>query len=259
MELGLRGKKAWVLGASSGLGLAIATELSAQGARVAISSRSTERLHRAADSIPAVAIPLDVSDGREAIDGACAKVSKALSGLDIVIVNHGGPPPGGFDAVEDPQFAAAYELVLASAFRITKASVPYLRKAGGGVIVYVTSATTKEIIPDLFLSNTMRAGVVGMMKTFSHQLAADGIRLLCAAPGRISTDRATAVDAAIAQRDGRLVEEVRRSSEMAIPLGRYGRPSEFADVVTFLCSNRASYVTGCSVVVDGGKLLGLLT
>ena len=178
MDLGLQGKRAWILGASGGLGLAIATELSAQGARVAISSRSMERLSRAAENIAATPVPLDVSGGSGAVESACAEVSDALSGLDIVVVNHGGPHPGGFDAVDDIQFAAAYELVLASAFRVTKASVPHLRRAGGGVIVYITSATTKEIIPDLFLSNTMRAGVVGMMKTFSHQLAADSIRLL---------------------------------------------------------------------------------
>jgi 3-oxoacyl-[acyl-carrier protein] reductase len=258
MDLGLQGKRAWVLGASSGLGLAIATELSAEGARVAISSRSIERLSSAAAAISATPIRLDVTEGHQAVESACKEVSEALSGLNIVVVNHGGPQPGGFDAVDDSQFSAAYDLVLASAFRVTKASVPHLRRAGGGVIVYVTSATTKEIIPDLFLSNTMRAGVVGMMKTFSHQLGMESIRLLCAAPGRISTERAASVDAAIARREGRPIEAVRRSSETSIPLGRYGRPAEFADVVTFLCSDRASYMAGCSVVVDGGKLLGLV-
>jgi 3-oxoacyl-[acyl-carrier protein] reductase len=204
-------------------------------------------------------VPLDVSHGRAAIEAASATAANALNGLDVVVVNHGGPPPGGFDAVDDATFGAAYELVLASAFRVTKAVVPYLRKAGGGVILYVTSTTTKEVVPDLFLSNTMRAGVVGMMKTFSRQLAGDGIRLLCAAPGRLATERTENVDVAVAKRTGQTAEEVRRASERAIALGRYGAPEEFANVVTFLCSAKAAYMTGCTVVVDGGMLAGLLS
>ncbi len=259
MDLDLQGKRAWVLGASSGLGFAVAEALTREGARVAISARAGERLNSAANSLDAVAVPLDVASGREAIERACEQTIAALSGLDIVIVNHGGPTPGGFDQIDDDAFRAAYDLVLASAFRITKAAVPHLRRAGGGVVLYLTSTTTKEIIPDLFLSNTMRAGVAGMMKTFSRQLAGDGIRLLCAAPGRIATARTTCVDQAIARREGRALEEIQRRTQAGIPLGRYGRPEEFGAVAAFLCSGRASYVTGCSVVVDGGMLSGLLS
>jgi 3-oxoacyl-[acyl-carrier protein] reductase len=259
MDLQLAGKRAWVLGGSSGLGRAVAASLKTEGARVAVSSRPGQRLQQAADELGAVAVPLDVSSGSEAIDHACEEVSSALSGLDVVIVNHGGPPPGGFDVIDQAAFDGAYSLVLSSAFGVTKAAVPHLRRAGGGVIVYVTSTTTKEVVPDLFLSNTMRAGVVGMMKTFSRQLASDGIRLLCAAPGRIATDRTANVDISVARSSKRTVDEVRRSSEKSIPLGRYGEPREFADVVTFLCSGAASYLTGCSVVVDGGMLSSLLS
>jgi 3-oxoacyl-[acyl-carrier protein] reductase len=259
MDLGLQGKRAWVLGGSKGLGRAVAEGLSAEGARVAISSRSGRGLETTAAEVNALPVPLDIAQGAGLIAQACAQVAEGLGGLDIVVVNHGGPMPGGFDAIDESAFGEAFDLVLGSAFRVTKAAVPYLRQAGGGVIAYVTSTATKEIMPNLFLSNTMRAGVVGMMKTFSYQLAGDGIRLLCVAPGRISTDRSRSIDTAAAQREGTTETDVRRRSEQAIPLGRYGQPREFGDVVAFLCSARASYVTGCSVVVDGGALKGLLS
>lgn len=259
MDLGLVGKRAWVLGASKGLGRAIAGQLIAEGASVAISARPGGGLQDAAAALPAEAVPLDVSAGQEAIKDASDDVVASLGGLDVVVVNHGGPAPGGFDTIQDAEFATAFDLVLASAFRVTKAVVPHLRKSGGGVILYVTSTTTKEIIPNLFLSNTMRAGVVGMMKTFSRQLAGDGIRLLCVAPGRIATDRALSIDSSVAVSTGTTAEEVRKKMEASIPVGRYGQPREFADVVAFLCSERASYVTGCSVVVDGGALMGVLS
>ncbi|MEP7240433.1 MAG: SDR family oxidoreductase [Devosia sp.] len=259
MNLELEGKRAWVLGGSSGLGRAVAEALLREGATVAISSRPGERLESTARSIGASAVPLDVSAGRAEIETACEAATTALSGLDIVVVNHGGPTPGGFDAIDDDSFRRAYELVLASAFRVTKAAVPHLRRRGGGVVLYVTSTTTKEIMPELFLSNTMRAGVVGMMKTFSRQLAGDGIRLLCAAPGRISTDRTASVDKANADREGRSIDDIRQRSQASIPLARYGRPEEFGSVAAFLVSARASYMTGCSVVVDGGMLTSLLS
>jgi 3-oxoacyl-[acyl-carrier protein] reductase len=259
VNLDLEGKRAWVLGGSSGLGLAVAEALVREGAKVSVSARDGKRLATAAASIGAIPVPLDVAGGRAAIERACAQSSEVLTGLDIVVVNHGGPMPGGFDDIDDDGFEAAYQLVLASAFRVTKAAVPHLRKSGGGVVLYLTSTTTKEIVPNLFLSNTMRAGVVGMMKTFSRQLAGDGIRLLCAAPGRIATPRTVSVDEAAAKREGLDVEAVRRRSEGTIPLGRYGRPDEFGSVAAFLCSARASYMTGCSVVVDGGMLSGLLS
>jgi 3-oxoacyl-[acyl-carrier protein] reductase len=259
MDLLLEGKAAWVVGGSSGLGRATAEALRAEGATVALSSRRGARLDDAASELGAVAVPLDVREGTQAINAACEEVVATLGRLDIVVVNHGGPPPGGFDDVDEDAFVQSFDLVLASAFRLTKAVVPHLRAAGGGVIAYVTSFGTKEIIPELFLSNTMRAGVVGMMKTFSRNLAPDGIRLFCAAPGRFATERAAAIDAAAAERTGRQIDEVRRANADEIPLGRYGNPDEFGQALTFLCSPRASYYTGCTFVLDGGKLLGLLT
>jgi 3-oxoacyl-[acyl-carrier protein] reductase len=257
LDLGLKGRRAWVLGASSGLGRAIATALSAEGARVAISSRSLERLQPVADEIGASAVPLDVAEGKAAIDGACERVVRELGGLDILVSNHGGPPAGTSGDIDDGTFVQGFELVLASAYRLTMSALPHLRQAGGGVVVYLTSTSTKEVIPNLLLSNTMRAGVVGMMKTLSRELAGDGIRLLCAAPGRFATDRVASLDAFTAQRQGKSPEEVRKGAAAEIPIGRYGDPREFGDVVAFLCSDRASYMTGCTVVIDGGKLWGV--
>ena len=260
MDLGLEGKRAWVLGASAGLGRAIAASLAAEGAHVAISSRSAERLDPVAAEIGArAAVPLDVTEGPEAIEVASTRAATELGGLDILVSNHGGPPAGTFDQIDDDTFRKAFELVLASASRLTRAALPHLRRSGGGVIVYVTSGSTKEVIPNLLLSNTMRTGVVGMMKTLSRELAGDGIRVLCAAPGRIATDRVASLDAFTAGQRGVSPDEVRAASEREVPLGRYGDPAEFGDVVAFLCSRRASYVSGCSVVVDGGKLWGTMT
>lgn len=257
MELGLAGRRAWVLGGSSGLGRGTAAALHAEGAAVAISARPGRRLDETALALGVAAVPLDVAHGADAIQDACNAAVAQLGGLDIVVVNHGGPRPGGIDDVDGPAFAEAFDLVLASAFHVTKAVVPHLRANGGGVILYVTSSATKEIIPGLFLSNTMRAGVVGMMKTFSHELGPDGIRTLCIAPGRIATDRAAAVDEATARAAGTTVEAARAASERSIPLGRYGRPAEFGGIAAFLCSERAAYLTGTTVVVDGGKLFGI--
>ncbi|MGH7883527.1 MAG: SDR family oxidoreductase [Candidatus Dormibacteraceae bacterium] len=237
MDLGLEGKRAWVLGASAGLGRAVAKALASEGARLALSSRSEQKLRVVAEEIGGAAVvPLDVAAGKQAIDQACEEVVRKLGGLDILISNHGGPPAGLATEIDDEAFVKGFELVLASAYRLTKAALPHLGQAGGGVIVYLTSSSTKEVVPNLLLSNTMRSGVVGMMKTLSRELAADGIRLLCAAPGRFSTDRVTSLDAFDAQRQGKTPEEIRTDHQAAIPFGRYGDPQEFGDVVAFLCS-----------------------
>lgn len=249
-----------MLGASSGLGRATAAALAAEGARVAISSRTRERLQQTAQEIGAtLALPLDVSEGKQAIDTACERVTAHLGGLDILVSNHGGPPAGLVDAIDDETFTAAFDLVLASAYRLTKAALPHLRNAGGGVIVYLTSSSTKEVIPGLLLSNVMRAGVVGLAKTLSHELGPDGIRVLCVAPGRLATDRLISLDEFTARRQGRTAGEVRNDAEASIPLGRYGRPEELGDMVAFLCSERASYVSGITVTVDGAKMVGVLS
>ena len=264
MDLGLEGKVAWVHGASSGLGRATALALAREGAAVACSARSVESLEEAAADIESetgahcVAVPLDVSDARS-IAPAHEQVVNYLGPVDILLSNAGGPPPGPFESLDDEQLMSAFNLTTASAWRLTKVVLPAMREKGRGCIIYLTSWSTKEVIPNLLLSNMMRVAVAGMAKTLSKELGPEGIRVLCVAPGRIETARLTALDEGNAERSGRPVEEVAAEAKAGIPLGRYGDPQEFGEVVAFLASERASYVSGTSVTIDGGMLNGILT
>jgi 3-oxoacyl-[acyl-carrier protein] reductase len=264
VNLGLEDKVAWVMGGSSGLGRASATAIAAEGGRVAVSSRDEQSLKQTASEIAGdtgatcIAVPLDVTD-RDAILDAARRVAAELGSVDILVSNAGGPPPGRFTDVDDETLLAAFALTTASAWRLTKAVVPTMLERGSGVLVYLTSGSTKEYLPNLLLSNMLRPAVVGMMKTISKELGPQGVRALCVAPGRIETKRLQQLDEAAAERAGTTVEEVRAKLQATIPLGRYGEPREFGDVVAFLASERASFVTGVSVVVDGGMLSGILT
>jgi 3-oxoacyl-[acyl-carrier protein] reductase len=258
MDLGVKDRVAWVLGASSGLGLATAASLTREGARVAISSRNASALRQAADDISAVALPLDVTDAA-AISSTAQRVEQELGPVDILVSNAGGPPAGSFDDLDDDALQGAFELTTASAWRLAKAVVPSMKERRTGCLVFLTSASTKEVIPGLLLSNMMRAAVVGMAKTLSKELGPHGVRVLCVAPGRIETKRLVQLDTGTAEKTGKSIEEVKSESEARIPLGRYGSPSEFGDTVAFLASERASYITGVSLVVDGGMLSGVLT
>lgn len=259
MNLGLDGKVAWVLGGSSGLGRASAVAMAAEGARTAVSSRDEQVLKQTAAEIAeqtgatSIAVALDVTD-RDAIDDAAGRVADELGPVDILVSNSGGPPPGPFTDIDDDTMVGAFALTTASAWRLTKAVVPAMLERGSGVLVYLTSGSTKEYTPNLLLSNMMRPAVVGMMKTISKELGPRGIRALCVAPGRIETKRLQQLDELAAQRTGKSVEEVRAGLQATIPLGRYGEPREFGDVVAFLASEKASFLNGVSVVVDGGML-----
>lgn len=264
MDLELEGKVAWVLGASSGLGKATALSLARERATVAMSSRDRGRLDEAASDIEdstgtrPLVVPLDVID-EHAITTSAEQVVGEAGGIDVLVSNAGGPPPGTFDDFSDDDLASGFTLTTGSAWRLAKAVLPSMRARGGGCIAFLTSSSTKEVVPGLLLSNMMRAAVVGMAKTLSKELAADGIRVLCVAPGRIDTDRLKALDEATARRTGRPADEVRAANQSLIPLGRYGRPEEFGDVVAFLVSHRASYISGITVLVDGGLLNGVLS
>jgi 3-oxoacyl-[acyl-carrier protein] reductase len=264
MDLGIGGRVAWVHGGSSGLGRAGAEALVAEGAEVAISARDPERLEKAASEIEAatggrcIAVPLDVSDA-SAIPSAHEQVVEHLGPVDVLVANSGGPPPGSFQSVSDAQMEGAIDLLIRSAWYLTRAVLPGMRERGRGTLLYITSSSVKEVIPGLLLSNMMRAAVVGLAKTISKEVGSDGVRVLCVVPGRIRTPRVESLDAARATGAGRTVEEVERESQSEIPLGRYGDVSEFGQVIAFLASERASYMTGTSVVVDGGLLSGVLT
>ncbi len=262
MDLGLTNKRVWVLGGSAGLGLATATAVAREGARVVISSRAGERLDQAraalakASGAEVLAEPADVRRGEE-LSRACELAALALGGLDIVVLSHGGPRVGTIDELDDHAFAEAYDLVLASAFRVTKAALPHLRNAGGGVIAFVTSTSTKEAVPGLLLSNTMRLGVTGLAKTLARELGPDRIRVFCAAPGRIATDRLTSLDETNAARRGLQADALRAEIRKNIPLGRDGEPSEFGEVMAFLVSPKASYVSGTTIVIDGARTVAI--
>ena len=257
MELGLNGKVAWVLGGSSGLGRASAQSLAREGALVAISSRDSGALDDAAAAIESetgsrcIAIPVDVTDS-EAIAAGHEKVSAELGPVDILVANAGGPPAGSFEDTDDEIMTQAFNLTTASAWRLAHAVVPSMRERGSGVVVFLTSTSTKEVVGGLLLSNMMRAAVVGMAKTMSKELGPKGVRVLCVAPGRVATKRLQELDAGRAAKTGETVEEVGRSWAEQIPVGRYGRPEEFGDVVAFAASERASYLTGTTIMVDGG-------
>jgi 3-oxoacyl-[acyl-carrier protein] reductase len=264
MDLGLTDKVAWVHGASSGLGRATALALAREGAAVACSARSLESLEEAAADIESetgahcVAVPLDVSDAHS-IGPAHEQVVNYLGPVDILLSNAGGPPPGTFETLGEDELHHAFSLTAASAWRLTKVVLPGMSQKGKGCILYLTSSSTKEVIPNLLLSNMMRASVVGMAKTLSKELGSRGIRVLCVAPGRIETARLQALDQGNAERSGRPAEEIAAEAKARIPLGRYGDPQEFGDVVAFLASERAAYVSGITVTIDGGMLNGVLS
>ncbi len=261
MDLGLAGKRVLVAAASKGLGRAIAAEFVTEGARVAICSRERERIEQVAKQIGAEkGIAADVSTEagcRAFVEGAV----QTLGGIDILIVNAGGPKPGKFADLDDAAWQKAFELTLLSAVRLTRLALPELRKSKGSIVFSTSTSVRQPGAPaygTLMLSNGLRAAVHGLLKTLSTELAADGIRVNAIQPGRISTERITELDTDTATREGISIDKVRERFEKGgIPLGRYGRPDEFAAAAVFLASPRASYITGVSLQVDGGMLTSM--
>lgn len=263
MDLGLDEKVAWVTGGSSGLGYAVAEALVAEGCGVALTARPGDRLDEAVARLialgtaPVVAAPADILDP----DGVAAAYETALTlgDVSIAIVNGGGPAPSTALALGLDGLDATYNLVLRSAYQTFSLAAEPMRKRGDGVVMFITSSGVREPIPRLTPSNIMRAGVTALMKSAANELAPDGVRVLAACPGRIATDRTAGLDAANSKRTGRTIQEVQAMSMGTIPMGRYGQPEEFGRSVAFLSSPAASYITGTTVTIDGGKLEGLLT
>lgn len=263
MDLGLHNRAALVAGASRGLGRAVAERLAREGADIVINSRSAGPLGAAADEIArkagrrVVAAAGDVSDP----EVCAALVERALGEfgrLDILVANAGGPPPGGVDDFGAAAYRDALDVNLMSTVQLTLAALPAMRKNGWGRIIAVTSVSVKQPIKGLLLSNTARPGVVGFIKTISQELAAEGILCNVAAPGFIRTARVESLLASHAEAHGTTREDVLEGITSDIPAGRIGNPSEFANVVAFLASEAASYVTGHTMQVDGGLVQGLL-
>ncbi len=248
MDLGLRGKTAIVCGASSGLGLGAAEALAEEGANVAMFARRREQLELDAERIGALAVRGDVTNAAD-LERLVERTVAAFGGIDIVVWNSGGPPAAKAREVTDDQLEAAFELLLLPAVRLVRLTLPYLEQSSAGRVIAVTSLTVKEPTSHLSLSNAIRPGLVGWLKTLSREVGPKGITVNCVAPGRIDTPRMTELYGA----DGPPAEELAQ-----IPLGRLGTPREFGDVVCFLASERAAYVSGTTVLVDGGMSRGLL-
>jgi 3-oxoacyl-[acyl-carrier protein] reductase len=247
MELGIEGKAALVMGASKGIGRAIAAALAREGARVALASRSREAIGGAAADIGAAATPFvaDASDP-DRMASLPGEVVEALGPIEILVANSGGPPFG--EALDhDPEtWEAAYRSLVLAPRILAGAVVPGMRERSWGRIVNVGSSSTREPIPGLNLSNSHRMAAVGFLKTLAREVAADGITVNTVATGRFATER-------LADGAGSL-EAAEEAARTEIPAARLGQPEEYGDLVAFLCSERAAYITGAVIPIDGGLL-----
>jgi 3-oxoacyl-[acyl-carrier protein] reductase len=247
MDLGLAGRTALVMGASRGIGRAIAAALAREGCRVAIASRSRERIEEAAAAIEPSPTPFvaDASD-LERLAALPGEVEEALGPIDILIANTGGPPFGGALDHELADWEAAYRSLVLAPRVLAAAVVPGMRERGWGRIVNVGSTSTREPIPGLNLSNAHRMAAVGFLKTLATEVAGDGVTVNTIATGRFATER-------LADTSGSL-DGAEEAAKQEVPAGRLGRPEEYGDLVAFLCSERAAYVTGAVIPIDGGIL-----
>jgi len=263
MDLGLNGKVAIVMAASRGLGRASALLLAEEGCDLAICSRRQSEIDNTAAAIRSktgrrvLARSVDVNQPAQ-LEAFVDAVAKEYKSVDILVNNSGGPPAGTFDALDAAAFESATNLLLLSVIRTTKLVLPLIRSTGrGGRILTITSTSTREVIANLMLSNSLRAAVAGWSKTLARELAGEGILVNCVAPGTIGTERIDELVKAAMTRTGKSEEEVRAGMLGRIPLGRFGRPEEFAAAVAFLASDRASFISGTTLYVDGAMMAGV--
>lgn len=252
MDTGLDGKNVLVPGASSGIGLAIARSLAQEGANVVLAARRGDKLRDEASRLPsAAAVEVDLTEESSA-EQLVRQAEEIFGPIDVLVLNGGGPAPGGAAGLNDEQVWNAVRQLLVQHQRLTSAVLPGMRERAWGRVVAVGSSGVQQPIQDLALSNIGRAGLSAYLKSLAAEVAVDGVTVNMVLPGRIDTERVGSLDAAKAQRSGRTPEEVRNESVAGIPAGRYGKPEEFAAVVTFLASEGASYITGEQVRCDGG-------
>jgi 3-oxoacyl-[acyl-carrier protein] reductase len=248
MDLGIRGRRAAVAAASSGLGFASAAALAAEGVIVAICGRDRARIEEAAQQIGhgCVALVHDVSTG-EGGQSFIAAAEEALGGVDIVVANGGGPPAGDFAGTALDSYASALELSLISVVGMCKAAVPRMQERTWGRVVAITSISVRQPIPNLILSNTARSGVTGFLKTLAREVARNGVTVNSLQPGLHATQRVTD-----------LYGDAPDATALDIPAGVIGDPGDFGSIVAFLCGEQARYVTGTHLQIDGGAYAGLL-
>ena len=263
MNLGLKGKVALVAAASQGLGRAVAEELAAEGASLILCARHDAALQEtcaaiaAAHDMPVLGLATDVAD-----PAAVARLVEAglarFGRIDILVTNAGGPPAGTFATLDAGQWDAATRLLLTSVVELTRAVLPSMLARGWGRILNITSISVKQPVANLMLSNSLRAAVTGMARTLATEVAAQGITVNNILPGYTRTERVVGLAEATASREGISAAEATARWEQEIPMRRLGEPREFAALAAFLCSERASYITGTSVPVDGGWIRSLL-
>lgn len=263
MDLGLKNKVAFVAGGSLGLGKAVAVELSREGAKVAVCALDNPHLSKTVEEIHAltggevIGIPADLTVSDEA-SGFIQKGLEHYGTVDILINNAGGPPDRRFMEIDDDLWMYGVRLNLMSTIEMTRAAVPCMMEKRWGRIINITSVSVKQPIDGLILSNTVRSGVIGMAKTLSNELASYNITVNNVCPGYTMTERVRSLSVEIAARKGCAPESIVRKWESQIPMGRLGEPEELAALVTFLASERAGYITGASIQVDGGYCRGIM-
>jgi 3-oxoacyl-[acyl-carrier protein] reductase len=255
MDLGLTGRTSLVLGGGGGLGRAIAQSLSAEGAKVAIADidRTAAAATKATLTGPSLALAWDLADLSQ-VEPNIAEVERVLGPVDILVNITGGPPPTPAAGQDPAAWSKFFQSMVVSVIAISDRVLPGMRSRRWGRIITSTSSGVVAPIPNLAMSNALRMSLLGWSKTLAREVGGDGVTVNVVVPGRIATDRIRFLDEAKATREKRSVEAVAGESTRAIPLGRYGEPAEYGDMVTFLASARASYVTGSVIRVDGGLI-----
>lgn len=258
MDLGLKQRRAVVLASSKGLGLAVAETLASEGARIMITGRDAARLSEAADRLSANGAEVHFHVGDMAEPRFAAALSEAaearLGGVDILVNNSGGPPPKAARDVTAAEWTAQFAAMVLPLMEVTRLLLPGMMERGWGRVLTLGSSGIIQPIPNLAISNALRMTLVGWSKTLAAEVAPNGVTVNMLLPGRIATERTRELDSAVAKRQNRSVEEVASASAATIPIGRYGRPEEFAATAALLLSDTAKYMTGGVIRADGGLI-----